>query len=300
VQGVRVTPSQQSSIDRRDDLDLFALSQVLWRHRILIAGTTFVCALVAVILALLATPIFRAEAVVTDVREGGMGATSAIASQFGGLASLAGLNLGQTNDTEQSQAVLASRHLVEEFVKRNDLVPLLFKNSKQPPTLWLGVKRFKERVLTVNKDTRKGVTMVAIEWTDPATAARWANGFVALANELLRTRALDDSNRNIAYLNGQLGQTNVVELRKVIYDIIESETKTLMLASGRTQYAFQVVDPAVPPEERSSPRRTLIVMVGGALGLFIGVIIAFIRDMLARRERSASQNLQDSTARLTS
>jgi hypothetical protein len=97
------------------------------------------------------------------------------------------------------------------------------------------------------------LTVVAIDWTDPATAAQWANGFVALANELLRTRALVESKRNIAYLNDQISKTDVVELRRVLYGLIESETKTLMLANGRPEYAFRVVDPAVPPELKTRP-----------------------------------------------
>jgi len=61
----------------------------------------------------------------------------------------------------------------------------------------------------------------------------------------------------------------------VIYNLIESQIQTLMLANARDEYAFTVVDPAVAPETRTSPRRKLIVLSGGALGVFFGVLAAF-------------------------
>jgi hypothetical protein len=40
----------------------------------------------------------------------------------------------------------------------------------------------------------------------------------------------------------------------VLYNLIESETKTLMLANARVEYAFTVVDPAVVPGATCQPQ----------------------------------------------
>jgi uncharacterized protein involved in exopolysaccharide biosynthesis len=278
-----VTPSEQISVDHDGEIDVLALCRVVWGYKYLILLTSALCALVAVYLALTATPIYRAEVVVTAVHDGGMSAAASLANQLGGLASLAGVNLaGGSGADREVEAVLESRHLVEEFVKRQDLLPQLFPGVRKPPTLWFGVKEFRENVLSIREDKLKGMTTVAIDWVDPAVAARWANEFVALANEVVRGRALDDASRNIAYLNKQIAQTNVVEVQRVMYDLIESETKTLMLASARTEYAFTVVDPAVPPEVRISPRRALMVILGTLIGLFIGLIVVFFHRVLGR------------------
>ena len=58
-----------------------------------------------------------------------------------------------------------------------------------------------------------------MEWPDPAIAASWANGFVAVANDLVRTKAREDAQRNVDYLNDQVAKTNSVELRRVLYNI---------------------------------------------------------------------------------
>jgi len=261
--------------------DLVAALVVVWRHKLLVLISCAICGIGAAVLALTMTPIYRAEVSVTAVRPANAaGSASAIASQLSGLA---GLNLGQASaEVQTAEAVLQSRRLVEEFIKRNSLESQLSRNQKSKPTLWMAVKLFQEKVLTIHKDAHRGVTVIAIEWTDPVTAARWANGFVELANDILRMRALNESSRNIAYVRDQLGKTDAVEIRHVMYDIIETEMKTLMLANGRMEYAFQVVDPAVPPELRARPKRTLIVAIGVLLGLIIGVVVALLRERISR------------------
>ena len=158
----------------------------------------------------------------------------------------------------------------------------LFLKPKKKPTLWQAVDKFQKAVLTITDNKRDGTVAITINWTNPHTAARWANGFVALANEFLRARALNDARRNIDYLNGQIAHTNAVEVQKVMYNLIENETKTAMLANGRIEYAFAVVDPAVAPEVRTSPKRTLMVLIGLILGGLAGIAVALVRNRIVQ------------------
>jgi uncharacterized protein involved in exopolysaccharide biosynthesis len=271
-------------------LDLFVLFQRLWRYRILIAVCGFGGALIAVVVALNTDPVYRAEVTVTEARDTGMGGAGSLASQLGGLASLAGVNIGQAdNEGQRAQAMLESRRIAQEFITRNKLLPILARNSKKELTLWKAVTGFKQSIVSIRKDTRRGTTIVAMEWTDAAVAARWANAYIALTNELVRMQALEEANRNIAYLNSQIEKTNVVELRMALFDLVEAETKKVMLATGRIEYAFQTVDPAVAPELRIRPKRTIMVIIGGLLGGVLGLAIAFTHEALSRRRRSTSQ-----------
>jgi uncharacterized protein involved in exopolysaccharide biosynthesis len=265
-----------------DQVDVVALLRVVWRYRYFIAVVATVCGLVAVVLALSTTHIYRAEVVVTEARDESMGGAASLANELGGLASIAGINLLKGDTGQEAQAVLRSRHLIEEFVRRNGLVTELLPSAREPPTLWFAVREFRERVLSISEDEDSGTTTIAIEWTDPIVVARWANEFIALANEIMRTRALDESSRNIKYLNDQLAKTDVVEIQRVMYSLIENETKTHMLANVRKEYAFTVVDPAVVPEQRIWPRRTLMVLTGGVLGVILGVILALAHNMWSR------------------
>lgn len=264
-----------------------SLFKVVWRYKYVVGTITMLFAVIAVVLALTAKELYTAEVVVTPVRDDALGGASSLASQFGGLASLVGVNLQFGDAEREGAAVLQSRRLVEDFIKRYVALDTLFAPGEEPKTLWRGVKRFRERFLNIRESSRDGTTTIEITWTDPETAALWANQFIALANELMRARALEESNRNLAYINEQLKRTDVVELREVLNDIIETETKRQMLASGRIEYAFTVVDPAVAPEIRSSPKRTLMVLVGGTVGFVIGVVVALIINSVARYKETA-------------
>lgn len=277
----------EAATERTDDgdgeIDLVALWRVIWNYRYLLMLTTVVCTALGIVYALTATPKYLAEVVVAQAQSSGMSGASSLASQLGSLAGLAGVSLGGDPSARDSVAVLKSRRIVEEFITRNELMPELFRDSKRPPSLWRAVLKVQDSVLEIREDKRAGTIGIAIEWSDAATAANWANGFVTLANDLMRARALDDAARSIEYLNKQIAQTNVVEMQRVMYNLIESETKTLMLANARAEYAFKVIDPAVAPEFRTSPRRKVIVLGSAALGAFIGILIAFGHSALRRR-----------------
>jgi uncharacterized protein involved in exopolysaccharide biosynthesis len=279
-------------LSARDEgrFDFISMWLVVWRYKYMIAAVTLVCGVVALLVAFTATPSFHAETAVTQVSNHNMSGAGALASQFGGLASMVGVNLGSVNGpAKEADGLLKSRMLCEEFVKRYDLRPILFKNAKHPPSLWFAVRQFQLAVLTVRDDKRSGLTIVSVNWTDPVVAARWANDFVALANEMLLLRAIAQSKASIAYLDDQIAHTNVVEIQRVMYNLIESETKTLMLANVKPEYAFAVVDPAVPPEVRASPQRTLLVLLGLMFGGVMGAVIAFSHNAF-RKHRAAAKS----------
>jgi uncharacterized protein involved in exopolysaccharide biosynthesis len=282
--------TQAGVVDDDDGLDLVGLWRLVWAYRWLIIGCGTVCGLIGVALAFTAKPIFRGEVVVAEVHDDRISAGAGLASQFGGLASLAGVNLfGGMTDDRNAAATLKSRYLAQEFIERYKLLPVLNRGSNKPTNLWLTVEDFRGGVLQVREDKRTGLMTVTIEWTDPALAARWANDYVALANELIRARVISESTRNVEYLNAQIEKTKVVELQRVMYNLIETETKTLMLANARTEYALRVVDPAVEPRRRVKPKRTVMVLTAGVLGGTLGFLLIFLHQFYLKVRR-ASQN----------
>lgn len=288
-----MSSSVRASADQEEDgIDIVYLWRVVWKSKYIILLSCIVCLSLSVWYALAATEKFRAEVVITEAHDEDMGGSgSSITGQLGGLASLAGLDMANNPQDRDSQGVLNSRRLIEEFIKKENLLRVLVPRTGPRSTLWFAVKRFKDRVVTIREDKRSNLTTVGIDWTDAKTAAQWANDFVALCNELVRARTLNESSRNIAYLNEQLAKTNVVDIERALDDLIESEMKKLMLANGRTEYAFTIIDPAVPPEIRNSPQRVLVVIVGFALGLLIGIVTGFMRERIAK-ERSRGDSMR--------
>ncbi|MCV5264094.1 hypothetical protein OFC55_41165, partial [Escherichia coli] len=72
--------------------------------------------------------IYRADALLSPAESSNGGGLSKLAGQFGGLASLAGVNLGSSDSsqTELAVQVMRSRKFIDSFVKNHDLlVPLM-------------------------------------------------------------------------------------------------------------------------------------------------------------------------------
>ena len=281
-----------SAVPSTREIDLVAILGILWRYKIFIAAVSLLIGLLAAYVALTATEIYRAEIILSDAHDNTAGASKLLSGSLGGLASLAGFgNLGNNDLSQEGQATLNSYRLPAEFIRRNGLVDELMAGTGENASVWYATKRFRETILSVDQDKLTGITTVGIEWKNPAVAARWANQYVAMANELIRARAVRVSSRNIAYLKAQLDQTKVLEMQQVLYDLIENETKTLMLANGREEYAFTIIDPAVAPEQRIRPKRTLLVLTGLVLGGVLGSGLALAHNTWRRwrRETRAAQ-----------
>jgi uncharacterized protein involved in exopolysaccharide biosynthesis len=280
-----------------DDIDLLGLARILrdeWRT---IALSTLAVAALAITASLLMTPVYRAEAVVVEVETTpkGIDSAAALLGQVTGLAALANVNLVEPS---VARTTLQSRSLAEEFISRQELLPVLYADDwdaaaggwhsglESPPALTDGALMFIEDVVAVQTDTEAGTIRLAVEWTDAARAAAWANDYVALANDSLRRRDVAEAERNVAFLNRKIGETPVVEMQRMLYGLLETEQQTIMLANSRDEYAFKVIDPAIAPQEPVRPAKLVMAAAGVLLGGVLGLAIVFFRRLAARLRRS--------------
>lgn len=272
--------------DQEHRIDLIALVKVIWKRRWLIAGVTFLFAAAGVTYAFVATPVYQAECVLVPNKSAQVPNFSA---GLGGLASLAGINLGVSPDRTDAIATLRSRVFAEEFIRENDLMPVLFADKwdganerwiGDDPDDWPdirdGVQFFVEELRSIDEDLSTGLVTLTIEWTDPELAAEWVEVLVQRVNEGLRTRDLASSERKLVYLHEQLEQANLVELRQAISRLIEIELQTMAQARAEIGYAFKVIDPPRVPIEHVAPRKLSIFFLASALGSMIGVSLALL------------------------
>jgi LPS O-antigen subunit length determinant protein (WzzB/FepE family) len=102
-------------------------------------------------------------------------------------------------------------------------------------------------------------------------------------NEALRAQDLAESERAVAYLEGQLKQTNVAEIRELLAGLLRSHMESRMMATVEPNYAFSVIDPPTVPELKSEPKRALICVLGTLLGGILGLVISLVRRALRNR-----------------
>ena len=152
------------------------------------------------------------------------------------------------------------------------------------PSLWQAFRRF-DSIRHIDKDRKTQMVRVSVAWRDPQIAAQWANGLVEELNRHTRDRAIRESSRSREFLEGELAKTNVVAMQTTLYRLVESELKKAMVATVREEYAFRILGRALPPMQRTSPKRTQIVMASFALGFVFAACVAVVR---ARRLQSAT------------
>lgn len=301
-----------------DEIDLRVLFAALWRGKWWIIVSTLVGAVIAVIFAISLPNVYRSEALLAPSAEQQGGGLAAMAAQFGGLASLAGVNLsgGGPDKTAIAVEIGKSRQFLSHFIRQHQLeVPLMavVKADKATgelvidegvydvtgkkwvrevppgksvePTDWELIKAFRD-IASISQDAKSGLVMVAVEYYSPKLAKQWVDWLVADLNEAMKLRDQTDATRNITYLTAQLEKTPVADMQKVFYQLIEDQTKTLMLTEVNQEYVFKTLDPAVVAEEKAKPKRALIAVLGTLLGGMLGVIIALVRYAMRRTLRN--------------
>lgn len=295
---------QYHEFNRDDEIDLRELFEILWKEKWLIIGITTVAAIISVIVSLTMTDIYRAETTLAQAEQ--EQSSGGLASQFGGAAALLGVNInsGSANNINTAIATLKSRQFIGRFIEDKNLLVPLFASSWNKSTQtsiidqniynpvtgeWLSdngapaqqeaIRKF-SGILTVSEpDRNTGMVTVAINWHNPVEAAEWSNQLVAALNQDVRTRDVQEANNAISYLRRQLEATQLVDMQRVFYQLIESQTRITMLADVREEYVFRAIDPAVVPDRKSEPRRSLICILGTIAGGVFSLIIVFLRRM---------------------
>jgi len=303
-----------------DEIDLLELWRAIMKRKWLVAGLAIGLAVLAAGYSLMLPNKFKADVILVSAQAPSPG--SSLAAQYGGLASLAGISLPSgDSDTKEALSVLRSRQFLSDFIRQHNLKPVLFADNwdaqKQQwiedngsdlrellrgpaskpdyegmeelaagePSMLKAVQIFRE-AMSVSQD-KDGIITLSIEWLNPVQSRDWANQLVYELNERLRQESISRSQRTIAYLENQIAQIDLLELRQITFKLIEENVKNMTLANTRQDYAFKVIDPAVVPELKSSPNRKLMVAVALVLGLMLGLFIALVmnwRENFAKAE----------------
>ena len=289
-----IDPNQQYNYPDEDELSLIDLWMIVWKRKWLWLTFGPLAGVIGIYIALTSTEIYRSEVLLApagDEETGG--GLAALAGQFGGLASMAGINIGGGSDTATAIATLKSRQFLLPYLLEHDLFTTLFHDEWNAETKeWTGTnkrrdesgkptnyelfERFTEDVLSVSEDKKTGLVTLGIEWEDPDLCANWASELPVRLNDHLREKAKAETEKNLAYLEEQLKNTQLIEIRESLFGLVESQTQNAMLANAKEEYAFRIIDPAYVPEERIRPQRALIVLASGMLGGFFGIFLCFV------------------------
>jgi uncharacterized protein involved in exopolysaccharide biosynthesis len=287
---VYVLPLDSVAPDPARERSLLAMLQVLWDGRWWIAAVAALTLATAAAYVLLAPKVYRAEVLMIPAASLGRDGLAGQLGGLGGLASLAGIDIGGARSAEPV-AMLQSSGFARAFVDEQKLLTVLYADKwdaqrgqwrdadpDRAPDLHDAVRLFERSVRGVEEDKKTGLVTLSIEWKDPQQAADWANLMVDRLNARMRARAIEEATANLRYLQEQLGELRVVDLNQPVGRLIETEMQQLVMAKGRPDFAFRVIDKAVAPKWPERPKRLRTFALALLLGPMLGALVVLVRS----------------------
>ncbi|GAA77692.1 Wzz/FepE/Etk N-terminal domain-containing protein [Pseudoalteromonas sp. BSi20495] len=298
-----------------DEIDLRELFTAIWQGKWIIIAITALFAVASVFYAINQPNIYKSEALLAPAEQDQQGGLGALAGQFGGLASLAGVNLGSGGGVDKTQMaleVLKSRQFTSKFIQKYNIMPdlmaakawnretntVIFDDElyvveqskwarevkapfKPEPSLQEAYKKF-SKIVSADKDKETGLVKITIEHVSPYVAKNWVDWLIQDINATMKQRDVLEANKSTDFLIKQIQQTKIADIRAVLYKLVEEQTKTIMFANVRDEYVFKTIDPALVPEEKFKPKRALIVILGTMVGGILSTMLVLMRNFLSK------------------
>ncbi|MBA6335663.1 LPS O-antigen length regulator [Colwellia sp. BRX8-7] len=292
-----------------DEIDLAELWRAIWSGKLLIIVISFIFAVSSIAVALSKPDIYKASILLAPASSDSAGGMGALAGQFGGLASLAGISLGGggIDKTALALEIIKSRAFLETFITKHELlVPLMASENwdratdslvinkelydsknkkwlreasypkKSEPSSWEAYQELL-KLLSITQDKATSLVTIDVGFYSPEVAKQWLIWLVSDVNDFMREKDEKEAQSSIDYLTKQLEKTEVSAMETVFYQLIEEQTKNMMLTKVSAEYVLKTIDPAQVPEKKSGPKRALIVVLGTMLGGILSVLIVLIR-----------------------
>ena len=292
-----------------DEINLLDLLIVLAKHKAMILKITLGAALLAIGVSLLMSNVYTGTAKILPPQQG-QSSASALLGQLGGLAGLAGGAMGIKNPADMYLAMLKSRTLMEKIANHFGLQQLY-----EAKTLTDTLKTLESNSnFTAGKD---GVITIEVSDLDPKRAADMANAFVEELGKMMQDFAITDASKKRMFFEQQMKQAKDkltdaevrfdktpntslqymdavrdVKYQEAVWEILAKQFEMAKLDEAKDFPLIQVLDQATPPERKSKPKRSLIVLAAALAAFILAVLLAFLREKLLRRKQQPGQTMR--------
>lgn len=293
--------------ENQEDIELSELFTAAWNSKLIISLITSIFAIVSIFYALSLPNIYSSYAMLKP--SDNSNSSSNILGQYAGMASLAGISIGSSGSTDKSIEAIERIRSYEFFSKfflpeiaYQDLVAVKDWNSSNNILIyddevfdtsamkWVdGIPSTQDAFKTYNdivslyQDKKTRFVSLSIKHHSPHIAKKWVDILIKKINSSMRNEEKAAALKSVDFLNEQMQQVNYQEIRQAIASLQENQLKSLMLIESNEDYIFKILDPAIVPEKKSEPKRSLIVIIATILGFFISLIFALGSHFLSNK-----------------
>ena len=299
----------------QDNVDLRELFFVLFEGKWIIISLTSFISIVGVIYSLLLPNIYESKATLYPVNPSS-GISGAL-SNYSGIAGIAGIGLPRNNDEGNSSKAfqkITSLSFFENNILTNIHLPdLMAVKSWNPETNTLNFdsnifdtntntwvrdysypyqqvpssqESFEAFIshLSLSQEDKYGFITLSIKHKSPFVAKQWAELVVDEVNNFYRQKDKLESEKAVSYLNQQISMTSLSEIKEVLAQLLQEQTKKLTLVEANQYYVFDYIDPPAVMEKKSEPKRALICIVIALLGGMLSVVFVLIKHYVIKEK----------------
>jgi hypothetical protein len=302
--------------DFDDEIDLRELFYALLDGKWIIVSLTAFASIIGVIYSLSLPNIYQSNTMLVPVNPSS-GISGALGS-YSGLAGLAGISLPSDSDEGNSAKAIqkiSSLSFFENSILPNihlpDLMAVKSWNSKtntlafddsiydtnsntwirdfsypqqQIPSAQESFAVFQTEHLSLSEDKKSGFITLSIKHRSPFVAKQWIELVVNEVNAFYRQKDKSESEKAVSYLNQQISITGLSEIKQVLAQLLQEETKKLTLIEANQFYVFDYIDPPAVMEKKSEPKRALICILSALLGGMLSVVLVLIRHYAMKQK----------------
>ncbi|OUX64060.1 MAG: hypothetical protein CBE41_04130 [Gammaproteobacteria bacterium TMED281] len=295
-------------MENKDKTDPLIVFSILYKKKIQILFFSFVVSFFAIIYSFFMKDIYLSEALIMPSNSSG----SSSLDRYASLASLGGIQLpGSPSQSrlEEAVATLTSKEFIINFVNVYDLDKLLFASKSwdkkkdriifdesiydmsssnwvsnfsgingRPSDLEL-YEAFKTN-FQIYEDLETKFYTLSFRSLSPKISKEVLENVIFKVNENLKNKDIESAKNSITYLQSQLSKTTSKDLKNIFYEMIADQTKKIMIAQGEEDYIFKVIDPPYLPENRSSPKRRLILFTAFLISFAVSLIFFLTLNLL--------------------
>lgn len=283
------------------------LFEILWKDKLTLVLVVAMFSIGALLYSLSLPNVYRATATLIPTQQSANNGLGGLASQYGGLAAMAGidLNTGGNQQIDHAIELLTSWPYLNEFVSKYHLLPELYASEGWDSNLkeiiyddeiynseskyWLVIDRKSTKptsfetyskvseLISIAQDKENGLIKLSVSHHSPQVALKVVNLMTNDINEYFKLMDKREATDSIRLLEAKIQDTSNSDMRQVFYNMIERHTQTLLMAEVNEQYLVKTLVPAMEPEIKDEPKRALICILGALLGVIISVFFIFVK-----------------------
>ena len=286
------SPSLSNEFDIKDMLLL------TWKYKLFVSLITVFGAIFSIGYSLSLQNTYISYAKLLPVSEQSM---SSQASQFSGLAALAGIQMDpstKSNDAierlqsfaffndeiyEGNERFSASLIAAESWNEESKQIKYNQDSYDNDKSIWKKNMPTERKVyksftgkLDIKQEPGSSLVTISFEHISPNFAKNTLDKIINKLNESERAYDEIQANKSMEYLNAQLSVTYINEIKDVLSELLKNEIQKIVLVKAKDEYIFKIIDPPFIPEEKSGPNRRFISIGGTFISFVFSVLMLLI------------------------